>query len=107
MPLLDAPTDKPASARRRNLKRAVACAAGVILAALAWMYRNWPEERSVDKVFAALQHQDYETAYGIYFSDPAWLQDQNKYSQDTSTDFDLDWVPEVARDLITSPTTYQ
>jgi hypothetical protein len=47
---------------------------------LGWMfYRNWPEEHAVDKFFTALQQQDYETAYGIYFNDPGWRQHQQKY----------------------------
>src|SRR6266849_2080942 len=93
MTLLYAPPYDPAKARRRNIKIAATVAAVVILAALAWMYRNWPEERSVDKFFAELPHQDYATAYGIYFSDPAWRQHQQQYSQYTYADFYRDWGP--------------
>ena len=57
------------------------------------MFRNWPEERVVDKFFTALQHQDYETAYGIYFNDPGWREHQQKYSQYTYADFYRDWGP--------------
>ena len=83
MTLLDAPIYDPAKARRRKIKIAVAIVAVIVLAGLAWMYRNWPEEHAVDKFFTALQHQDYETAYGIYFNDPGWRQHQQKYSQYT------------------------
>src|SRR5258708_36233601 len=106
MTRLDAPSCDPAKARRRNIKIAVTVAAVVILAALAWMYRNWPEERSVDKFFAALQHQDYETAYGIYFSDPGWRQHQQKYSQYTYADFYRDWGPGGECGLIKSHLMY-
>ena len=67
MTLLDAHPYDPAKARRRKIKIAVTVVIVVALAALAWMYRNWPEEHSVDKFFTALQHQDYETAYAHLF----------------------------------------
>jgi hypothetical protein len=57
------------------------------------LYRNWPEERVVDHFFAALQRQDYESAYAIYFNDPNWRQHQQKYSQYTYADFYRDWGP--------------
>ncbi len=63
MTLLDAHPYDPATARRRKIKITVTVVIVVALASLAWMYRNWPEEHSVDKFFAALQRQDYETAY--------------------------------------------
>ena len=78
MTLLDAPTYDPAKARRRKIKIAAAIVVVIVLAGLSWMYRNWPEERVVDKFFSALQHNDYETAYGIYFNDPGWLQHRQK-----------------------------
>ena len=78
----------------------------IVLAALAWMYRNWPEEHAVDKFFAALQHQDYETAYGIYFNDPGWRQHQQKYSQYTYADFYRDWGPGGEWGLVKSHRIY-
>jgi hypothetical protein len=93
MTLLDAKPFDAAKARRRKIQIAIAVAAVIILAVLGWMYRNWPEEHIVDKFFTALQHQDYETAYGIYFNDPGWRQQQQKYSKYTYADFYRDWGP--------------
>jgi len=125
MTLLDAPPYDTAKARRRKIKIAVTVVGVVVLAALAWMYRNWPEEHVVDKFFAALQHQNYETAYGIYFNDPAWLQHQDyetaygiyfndpgwrqhqqKYSQYTYADVYRDWGPGGEWGLVKSHRIY-
>ncbi|MGA2002729.1 MAG: hypothetical protein ABSG70_05075 [Terriglobales bacterium] len=93
MTLLDAQPFDVARARRRKIKIAVAIIVVIVLAVLAWMYRNWSEERVVDHFFAALQKQDYETAYAIYFNDPNFRQHQQKYSQYTYADFYRDWGP--------------
>jgi len=91
MTLLDAQPYDPSKARRRKIWIATTVLAVLVLAALAWIYRNWPEEHAVDKFFTALQHQDFETAYGIYFNDPGWRQHQQKYPQYTYADFNRDW----------------
>ena len=91
MTLLDAQPFDTARARRRKIQIAVVLIAVVVIAALAWFYRNWPEERVVDHFFAALQRQDYESAYAIYFNDPEWRQHPQKYSQYTYADFYRDW----------------
>ncbi|HKN70032.1 MAG TPA: hypothetical protein VJX30_03315 [Terriglobales bacterium] len=106
MTLLDAQPYDTAKARRRRIQIAVAVVVVIVLAGLAFMYRNWPEEHSVDKFFAALQHQDYETAYGIYFNDPGWRQHQQKYSQYTYADFYRDWGPGGEWGLIKSHRIY-
>src|ERR1022692_2142303 len=106
MTLLDAQPFDIAKARRRKILTAVTVVAVVVLAVLAWMYRNWPEEHSVDRFFAALQHSDYETAYGIYFNDPAWRQHQQKYSQYTYADFYRDWGPGGEWGLVKSHSIY-
>jgi hypothetical protein len=93
MTLLDAQPFDVAKARRRKIQVLVAVTAVIVLAVLAWMYRNWPAEHTVDKFFAALQRQDYETAYGVYFNDPNWRQHQQKYPQYTYADFYRDWGP--------------
>jgi hypothetical protein len=93
MTLLDAQPYDTTKARRRKIKIAATVVVVVVLAALAWMHRNWPEERCVNKFFAALEHQNYEAAYGIYFNDPTWLQHRQKYSQYTYADFYRDWGP--------------
>jgi len=78
--------------RRRNF------VIGLILVALlsgvlAWNFRYWPEERRVDKFFDALERKDYETAYGIWFNDPAWKQHPGKYKQYPFKEFYIDWGP--------------
>jgi hypothetical protein len=106
MTLLDAQPFDSAKARRRKIKIAVTVGLVIVLAVLAWMYRNWPEEHVVDKFFSALQHQDYESAYGIYFNDPGWRQHQQKYSQYTSADFYRDWGPGGEWGLVKSHSIY-
>jgi len=106
MTLLDAPNYDPAKARRRKIKIAVIVAAVIVLAALAWTNRNWREERAVDKFFTALQQQNYETAYGIYFNDPGWLQHRQKYSQYPYADFYRDWGPGGEWGLVKSHRIY-
>jgi len=60
---------------------------------LAWNFRYYAEERQVDKFFAALQKQDYETAYGIWFHDPSWKQHPQKYPDYPFSSFMQDWGP--------------
>lgn len=93
MTLLDAQPFDAARARRRKIIIGVSILVVIVLVALAWMYRNWPEERVVSDFFAALQHQDYESAYAIYFNDPTWRQHQEKYTQYAYADFYRDWGP--------------
>src|SRR5438874_3238720 len=93
MTLLDAQAYDPAKAKRRNITIGVIVLAALILAVLGWMYRNWPAEHTVSRFFTALQNQNYEGAYGIYFNDPAWKQHKEKYSQYTYADFYRDWGP--------------
>ena len=106
MTLLDAQPYDAAKARRRNIRIIASVVIVIVLATLAWMYRNWPEEHSVDKSFAALEHQNYEAAYGIYFNDPGWLQHRQKYSQYTYADFYRDWGPGGEWGLIKSYRIY-
>jgi hypothetical protein len=106
MTLLDAQPYDSAKARRRKIRIAASIVVVVVLATLVWMYRNWPEERCVNKFFAALEHQNYEAAYGIYFNDPTWLQHRQKYSQYTYADFYRDWGPGGEWGLIKSYRIY-
>jgi hypothetical protein len=106
MTLLDAQPFDSARARRRNIKIVAAIVAILVLAALGWWYRNWPEERVVDHFFAALQRQDYESAYAIYFNDPSWRQHQQKYPQYTYADFYRDWGPGGEWGLVKSHRIY-
>jgi len=93
MTLLDAQPFDTARARRRKIKMGVAIVVVIAIAAVAWLYRNWPEERVITHFFAALQHQDYDSAYAIYFNDPNWRQHPQKYAQYQFADFYRDWGP--------------
>jgi hypothetical protein len=106
MTLLDAQQYDPAKEKRRKIRIALAILGVVVLLVIGWMYRNWPEEHAVDKFFAALQKQDYESAYGIYFHDPDWRQHQQKYPQYTYADFYRDWGPGGEWGLIKSHRIY-
>ncbi len=59
---MDAKEYDEAKARRRKVRIVAIVATLLVLAFLAYQFRYWPEERLVDKFFAALQRQDYETA---------------------------------------------
>ncbi len=106
MTLLDAQPYDPTKTRRRNIRIATAVVIVIVLAALGWFYRNWPEEHVVDKFFTALQHQDFEDAFGIYFNDPAWRQHLQKYKQYTYADFYRDWGPGGEWGLVNSHRIY-
>src|SRR5256885_10124617 len=106
MTLLDAPQFDAVRAKRRRIKIALVIVGVLVLAGCAWMYRNWPEEHAVSKFFDAIQKQDYERAYGIYFHDPDWRQHMQKYSQYTYADFYRDWGPGGEWGLVKSHRTY-
>jgi len=93
MTLMDAEQFDVARARRRR----VFIVSGIILALLAaWAifhYRNYSQRAAADKFFAALQGQNYEAAYAVWFHDPAWKQHPQKYSEYSYNDFYRDWGP--------------
>jgi len=91
MTLLDAQQYDPAKVKRRRIKIALIILTILILAGLAFLYRNWPAEHVVNRFFAALQKQDFETAYGIYFNDPDWRQHPQQHAQYPYSDFYRDW----------------
>ncbi len=106
MTLLDAQQYDPAKERRKKIRIVLACAGIVLLLVIAWLYRNYPEEHVVDKFFSALQKQEYENAYGIYFHDSEWRQHPQRYSQYTYADFYRDWGPGGEWGLIKSHRIY-
>ena len=93
MTLLDAKQYDPAKEKRRKVMTVVTVVTVLVLVLLGWMYRNWPAEHAASRFFAALEKQNYEDAYGIYFHDPDWRQHKDKYSQYTYADFYRDWGP--------------
>jgi len=78
--LLDAQPYDPQSRGGERLRSAVA-----IVAVIGWRLSlgctaTGPKSTPVDKFFAALQHQDYETAYGIYSMTPPGASISRKFS---------------------------
>jgi hypothetical protein len=93
MTLMDAKEYDEAGARRRKLRIITVVGVLLVLGFLAYQLRFWPEERLVDKFFAALQRQDYETAYAIYRADPDWKQHPKQHADYPYSDFYRDWGP--------------
>lgn len=106
MALMDAPEYDPTRERRRRIWIVSAIVLILVIAALAWMFRNWPEERVASRFFAALEKQDYEGAYGIWMQDPQWKQHPEKYAQYPFSEFYRDWGPGGEWGLIKSYKIY-
>jgi len=102
MTLMDAQQFDEARARRRRNLIIAGVIAALILTWVVYHLRNYPERRTADKFFAALQHQDIESAYGIWQQDAAWKQHPDKYSKYTNGDFSQDWGPSSAWGTIKS-----
>jgi hypothetical protein len=93
MALLDAkPFDSRPSQRRRKI---VWTTLGVLVVLLAvwWNVRFWPEERAVDHFFQGIEANNFEGAYGLWMADPNWKQHAQKYSRYPYGQFYLDWGP--------------
>jgi hypothetical protein len=84
MTLLDAQQYDEARARRRRIWITSILVLLIAIGAFVWSFRYWPEERVVDQFFAALQKQDFESAYRIYHPD------STKYPY---SEFYRDWGP--------------
>jgi hypothetical protein len=93
MTLLDAKEYDEAGARRRKFRIVTIVGTLLVLGFLAYQFRYWPEEHLVDKFFAALQRQDFQTAYAIYRADPAWRQHAQQHADYPFNDFYRDWGP--------------
>lgn len=93
MTLMDAERYDPARDRRRRIW---ICAVVVFLIIAAWVVyhnRDYPERSAASKFFAALQSQNYEAAYAVWFRDPDWKQHPSQYSKYGFSDFYRDWGP--------------
>jgi hypothetical protein len=93
MTLMDAQQYDPARDRRRRKLIIVIVIAALIGAWVAYHLRDYRERATVQKFFADLQKQDYESAYGIYFRDPDWKQHPAKYRDYPFPEFYRDWGP--------------
>jgi|SRR5215831_235469 len=93
MTLFESQPYDPVQARKRRIRIVAISVIVLVCLILAWNFRYYAEERQVDKFFAALQKQDYETAYGIWFHDPGWKQHPQKYPDYPFSSFMQDWGP--------------
>lgn len=72
--IFTAPQYDPRRERRTRIIIAVVVAAIMVVGIFAYLYRNWPEERVVNRFFTALVNKDFEQAYAIWLHDPNWKQ---------------------------------
>jgi hypothetical protein len=93
MTLLDAREYDPARDRKRKMRIITGIVLLVVVLAVGWWFRNWPEERVVGHFFDALQKQDYKTAYGIWMRDPEWQKHPEQHPKYPFGDFYRDWGP--------------
>jgi hypothetical protein len=93
MTLMDAKQYDPSRDRKRRNIITVSVIVLLILGWVAYHFRDYPERAEVGRFFAALQKQDYEGAYAIWFHDPGWKQHEAKYSAYQYNDFYRDWGP--------------
>lgn len=93
MTLFQAPEYDPRKARRRKIIVSAVVAVVIVLGIIAFMYRNYPEERVANKFFTALVNQDFNQAYGIWIADPSWQQHPTLHAQYPFADFYRDWGP--------------
>jgi hypothetical protein len=93
MTLMDAEKYDPARDRRRRTRIVVIIVFVLLAAWLVYHYRDYPERDAASKFFAALQRQNYEEAYGVWFRDPGWKQHASQYSKYMFNDFYRDWGP--------------
>jgi hypothetical protein len=93
MTLLDAHEYDPERSRKRRKQIISAITILVIVLALGWWFRYWPDERIVGEFFGAVQKQDYKTAYGIWMHDPQWQQHPDQHPKYLFNDFYRDWGP--------------
>jgi hypothetical protein len=106
MTLLDAKEYDPQQPRRRRSRIISALVLLAVLGSVGWWFRYWPEERVVGRFFAALQKQEYETAYGIWMHDPQWTKHVDRYPKYPFNEFYRDWGPGGEWGLIKSQKVY-
>lgn len=93
MTLMDAQQYDGARARRRRFAISGMIVAVLVLVWLGYHLRNHSERRVVNRFFAALQKQDYEEAYGLWWNDPQWKQHPQNFPNYQYNDFYRDWGP--------------
>jgi hypothetical protein len=106
MTLLDAREYDPARERRKRNRIISGIVLLLVLAALGWWFRYWPEQRIADHFFADLQKRDYEAAYGVWMHDPQWKQHPDRFPKYPYHEFYQDWGPGGEWGLIKSHKIY-
>jgi hypothetical protein len=89
--IFTAPPYDPRKDKRRGRLIWTIILAVLVLAALGWFFRFWPEEHLVGNFFDALQHKNYEDAYGYWVADKNWKQHPAKFSNYPYGEFYKDW----------------
>lgn len=102
MGLMDAKEYDPRPAQRRWRLLLTALVIVIAIFLVWWFFRFYPEDRVINKFFSAIEHKDFDTAYGLYFADPDWKQHPQKYNQYPLPQFMLDWGPSSEYGTITS-----
>jgi hypothetical protein len=102
MGLMDAKEYDPRPAQRRWRLALTALVIVIAVFLVWWFFRFYPEDRTINKFFEAIEHKDYDRAYGLYFADPDWKQHPQKYNQYPLPQFMLDWGPSSEYGTITS-----
>ena len=92
MTLLDAPSFNAARARKRRNIILSSIGVLIVLGIFVWIFWNWPAEHRVNRLFAALEQQQFEKAYGIWNDDDDWQQHADKYKDYPLQRFTEDWT---------------
>src|SRR6266567_4643466 len=106
MTLLDAQEYDVEKSRKRRKRIISVIAILLVLFALGWWFRYWPEERIVGHFFDALQKQDFKIAYGIWMHDPQWQQHPDEHPKYPFNEFYRDWGPGGEWGLIKTQKVY-
>jgi hypothetical protein len=93
MTLLDAKEYHPEKERRKKVRIISLMVLVLVLAIVAWLNRFWPQKRIAEEFFSALQQQNFDKAYGVYYADPDWKQHPQNHSQYPFSEFMQDWGP--------------
>ncbi len=101
MSLLNAPAyDARKEKRKRDVM--IGALAAVVLAIViglggyfmghGWFFSDLPAEHRVSVFMTALEHKDYNRAYGIWFNDPNWQQHPERHASYPVKRFTEDWT---------------
>jgi hypothetical protein len=102
MTLLDAKQYDSGRDRRRRILITLLVVVFLVSAWGVYHARDYPQRKAAGKFFAALQHRDYEGAYGLWFQDPAWKQHPQNNPNYQFNEFYRDWGPGGEWGLINS-----